>query len=260
MPKMGHIVMSAYREESASVSQLHAALCEASAEFLPVALDQTGTRNGKAYRVASLRSIRRATQPALTKHGLFLNHVYGSNDHGEFVVTILRHSTGEYVTSLRHIPFREDAEDQEAERTKACKSATKGLLAICTEEDEAVVASNVDPAIRAQWQSNLDLALKAVMSAKSESDVIRYATLAADRIAEGAMAPDAMVQINDACDTRRNFLKGATHADGAGIAGTQSKDASRSGGGASDRGERRATGTGRGDVQSSDKRAVSTAG
>lgn len=259
MPKIGNLVMSVYREESASLANYHKALCAASAEFLPVALDQTGYRGGKSYRYASLRSIRRATQPALTKHSLFLNHVYAHSDHGEFVVTILRHVSGEFVTSTLRISERSDPQEQKAERTLACRTATEGLLAICTEEDDDAACVVVDAAKQAQWQSNLDLALKAIASAKNESEVIRYATLAADRIAEGAMAPDAMVEINTRCDDRRNQLQGAKNADNARTAGTQGKDAARSGSGSPDREQGRSAGVGRGDVSSGDKRAVGVA-
>lgn len=260
MPKIGQFVMSVYREESATLLKYHEALCAASAEFLPVVLDLTGTRNGKSYRYASLRSIRRATQPALIKHGLFLNHVYAHTDQGEFVTTVLRHISGEFVTSTRFIAPRSDMQEQESERTLACKSSTKGLLAICTEEDDDATVRGVDAATLAQWQSNLDLALKAILSAKSEADVIRYASLAADRIKEGAMDPESMVEINTACDTRReSLMKGVKHADGSRVAGDQGKDAAGGGGGTPDRVEGSTAGVGRGDVRSRDKRAVGTA-
>lgn len=259
MPRIGSFVMSVYREESAAQGEITKALCAASLEFLPIALDLEGWRDGKPYRYASLSSIRRSTTAALSKHGLYLNHVYGSTDRGEHVTSVLRHTSGEYQSSTQLVRMSDDMQEQDGFKTMLIKSATKGLLSIITEEGAESAVSEVDAAKRAQWKSNLDLALKAIASAKNESEVIRYATLAADRIKEGAIAPDAMVEINTRCDERRNQLTGAKDADNARTAGTQGPDAARSGSGASDREQGRAAGTGRADVRSGDKRVAGTA-
>lgn len=259
MPKIGSYVMNVYREESHAQADITEALCAASLEFQPIALDLEGRRDGKPYRTASLSSIRRATAPALAKHGLFLNHVYGHTDVGEHVTSVLRHVSGQYQSSTQLVRFSADMQEQDAFKTMLIKSATKGLLSIITEEGGEPEPSAVDPAKQAQWKGNLDLALKAIASAKSESDLVRYATLAAGRIAEGAMSQDAMVQINTACDSRRENLKGVSRADSARVDGDQGKGAARSGGSASDRGDGGASGTGREDVLSGGKRPVGTA-
>ena len=259
MPKIGNYVMMVYREESASQAEITQALCAASLEFLPIVVDLEGWRDGKPYRYASLSSIRRSTTAAMAKHGLFLNHVYGSTDRGEHVTSVLRHTSGEYQSSTQVVRISGDMQEQDGFKTMLIKSATKGLLSIITEEVAESAVSEVDATKRAQWKSNLDLALKAIASAKSEADVIRYAALAADRITEGTMSPDAMVEINTGCDARRSELKGVKNADNARSAGTQGPDAPRGGSGAPVGEPRQAAGTGRADVRSGDRRPAGTA-
>lgn len=260
MPRIGSFVMNVYREESVAQAEITQALCDASLDFLPVALDLEGKRDGKPYRYASLSSIRRATGTALAKHGLFLNHVYGSTDRGEHVTSVLRHVSGQYQSSTQLVRFSDDMQEQDAFKTMLIKSATKGFLSIITDESSETLSSPVDTATQAMWKSNLDLALKAILSAKSEADVVRYASLAADRIKEGSMDPESMFTINTACDTRREaLLKGVKNADGSRVAGDQGKDAAGSGGGTPDRVEGSAAGVGRADVRPRDKRAVGSA-
>lgn len=259
MPQIGSLMVSVYREESKHTSDLIAAMCKAQPEFEPVVLDSTGYRNGQAYRYASIKSIRRATQTALAKHGLLCHHIYGQNDEGEYVVTVLRHVSGEYISSTLRIPRKDDVQESKAAKTLLCRTAIEGLLGIVTEDDDDGACVSVEPAKQAQWTRNLDLALKAIASAKTEADVVRYATLAADRIKEGTMAPEAMVQINNKCDERRAQMKGSKNADSARTVGTQGKDAARSRGGASDRDERQAAGTGRADVPTGDRSPVGAA-
>jgi hypothetical protein len=260
MPQIGNLMVSVYREESKHCSELIAAMCAAQPEFEPVVLDSTGYRNGQKYRYASIKSIRRATQVALAKHGLLCHHIYGHSDEGEYVVTVLRHVSGEYIASTLRIPSKDDVQESKAAKTLLCRTAIEGLLGIVTEDDDDGACVTVDPAKQSQWKSNLDLALKAIASARSEADVIRYATLAADRIKEGTMAQDAMVEINTKCDERRAQLQGGKNVDNARFAGTEGPDASRSRGGSPDREQGGAAATGRADVRSGDKRTVGTAG
>lgn len=259
MPQIGNLMVSVYREESKHTSELIAAMCNAQPEFEPVVLDSKGYRNGQTYRYASIKSIRRATQQALAKHGLLCHHIYGHSDEGEYVVTVLRHVSGEYIASTLRVPAKDDVQESKAAKTLLCRTAIEGLLGIVTEDDDDGACVSVDPVKQKQWQANLDLALKAIASAKSEADVIRYAALAADRIEAGTMGPEAMVEINTKCDERRAQLQGGKNVDNARSVGTQGTDAPRSGGGTSDRDQGRAAATGRADVRSGDKRPVGTA-
>lgn len=265
MPRLGNLVASVYREESATTGTLVDALCAASAEFLPIALDQEGYRDGRPYRYASVRSIRRSTQAALAKHGLWLNHVYGHTDQGTFCVTVLRHREGEYITSTLQVPQRADMQEQKSVMTLLCRTAIEGLLAICTEEDDdgACAATPSNEAQQAQWKANLALARKAIAEAASESDVARYVSLAEQRVKDGLMAPDAMQALATVRDERMKFLttkKEKNSADSTGNAGDQGADAARSRGRASDRGVGAAAPTGRGDVRASDAGVVGAAG
>lgn len=260
MPKIGSFVMSVYREESPTLGQYQQALCAASAEFLPVVLDQEGFRGGRKYRYASIKSIRRATQPALAKHGLWLNHVYGNNDKGNFVVTILRHISGEFVTSLLPIPHREDMQEQKSVMTLLCRTAIEGLLAICTEEDDdGACLADADAEKRAQWEGNLTMALKAIREAKTEMDLERYAAMVAQRIKDGLMSPDAAPVVTAKCQERGIEIaneKEKSRANGARTAGDQGPNAAGGGSGPANRGVGKAAGTGRADVRAGEQRTA----
>lgn len=260
MPQIGNLSVSVYREESKTTGELTDAVCKASPEFAPVALDSTGYRGGRSYRYASIKAIRRATQPSLSKYGLWLHHIYGNNNEGTYVVTVLRHRSGEYMTSTLLVPPRQDIQEQKAAMTMLCRIATEGLLAICTEEDDdaacLVVSDTSTAAQREQWDANLLLALKAISEAKSEADVSRFFGVAKTRVTEGVMAPDALTKIQAACDVRRDQLQEKSNADSAGAAGDQGTDAARVGSSTPNRPSRgSASGTGRGDVPVGDKRA-----
>lgn len=262
MPKFGSFVMNVYREESQSQRNLTQALCEASLEFLPIALDMEGVRDGKPYRYASLSSIRRSTSAAMAKHGLWLNHVYGQTDRGEHLVSVLRHVSGEYQSSTQLVPLRENMQDQEGVKTSLIKTATKGLLSIIIEEEsQSQSSSDSGNANRAQWDSNLKMALKAIADAKSESELQRYADTVAQRVKEGLLSPDAIgVATAKVLERSMELKKEKTSANSAGTAGDQGPNAARSGGGASDRGVGKPAGTGRADVRAGEQRAAVTAG
>lgn len=253
--------VSIYREESQYTGELTADLCKASLEFLPIVLDKTGFRNGYEYRYASLQSIRRSTQAPLARHGLWLNHCYGHNDEGAYVITLLRHKSDQFMSSTLRIPQLPDMQEYKAWSTFLCGIAAGGLLSICTEEDsdgEGLVDTSVEPVSlpTSQQAANLEIALTKIKSAASVADLTRYQEIAQQRIEQGAFHPSAERAVNDAIAQRSAVIqqdKEQTNADGSGVDGVEGADASGSGSSTANRGgRRRAADAGRGDVVTRD--------
>ena len=248
MPRIGNIAVSVLREESSTTGALVEALCSAHPEFPPVPLDSEGSRDGHSYRYASISAIRRAVMPALAKHGIWMNHLYGENEGGDYVVTMLRHKTGEYITSTLRIPHLADVQERKAAMTLLCRTAIEGLLSISTEEDTDAQSvaehSGVDEATQKKWKTNMEIAEAAVALATDDSTLARYVNVAKQRVQSGAMPPDAVERIESLCQKRSTHLKEKTNAGNEGTAGDQGPDAAGGGGGVEDRKRRRAVGTG----------------
>ena len=238
------------------------AMCKASPQFLPIVLDKTGYRAGKEYRYASIHSIRRATQTALSANGLRLSHIYGHSDEGTHVTTVLRHISGEFESSTLRVPPRSDLQELKATKTMLCRIATEGLLAICCEDDDdaqCLVQVDADAAnvLFAQAHS-LEMAGRAIAAAESAKALDGYLTLAAQRIAEGVLAADALTEINQRVAMRRAQLGGGDDRDNATV-GAKGKDDDGSVSSGNSGRPGRAAHAGRGDVPAGVKRAEATA-
>ena len=165
--------LSAYREESSTTSEITKALCSASLGFLPIHLDAEGNRDGVVYRYATIGSIRRSVCPSLNANGIFVNHIYSDKEDGaEYLTTVLRHTSGEEITSTSPIPYYPDAQEHKARKTMTCKTHLEGLLSITVEEDtdggnlsaqDAVAQALIDPSV----VKTLSNARMAVETAKS---------------------------------------------------------------------------------------------
>lgn len=239
MPRIGSFVQGIYRDESATTSALTKALCSAVLEYLPVELDEEGFKHGRKYRYASIHSIRRSILAANSKHGLFINSVYGDSDKGEFVTTVLRHVSGEYMASTSPVRHVEDFQDHKAGKTTLCRTHVEHLLGIATERDDdgaSVVASSAADAEQAKrWEGTLALALDSIAKAKDSAEIVKFTSIARNRVETGMLAPNAMQAINEACKVRMSQLKEAEGAGHERVAGDQGADAVGSGGGASNR-------------------------
>jgi hypothetical protein len=244
MPQIGSFVQGIYRDESRYTAELVAALCQAALEYLPVELDEEGYRNGRSYKYASIHSIRRATLSANSKHGLLLNHVYGENDKGEYVTSVLRHTSGEYMASTSPLPRREDVQDAKAAKTLLCRTHIEGLLGIVTERDtDGAVEDTVSDEQRGLWATTWMAARAAIRTAHSLEAVDKYEATAMKRVSEGGLAPDITPEIERLCNERRDFLKEAIANDER--AGTVSSEEPNAAGGGDSQSNRR---TGRGAV------------
>lgn len=236
MPRIGSFVQGIYRDESRTIGEIVAAVCAAQDEFAPVILDETGYRGGQAYKYASIHAIRRATGKALSKHRLLLNHVYGRNDEGECVTTVLRHVSGEYMASTSLVPDRDDVQDSKAVKTLLCRTHIEGLLGIVTEQDDdgQSQSSEKDQKRDAEWANAFSLAKTAILSARDLATVDRHLATVQSRIHEGRMAPGALQEIEELCAQRKKELspkKETASVKPARPVGDEGTDASGSGSG-----------------------------
>ena len=236
MPQIGNLMVSVYREESKHLGDLIAAMCAAQTEFLPVTLDCDGYRDGQVYKYASIKSIRRSTQAALAKHGLLIHHVYGHSDEGDYVVTVLRHASDQYICSTLRIPPRDDVQERKAAMTLLCRTAIEGLLGIVTEDDDdgQSVGMEVDQAKSAEWEESLRMCKASIERAATNNKVEHYRELAKQRIAEGRMDPSSEALIAQWCADRLVAIaKEDTNARAEGDGRVESTNASGSGSGSS---------------------------
>lgn len=199
MPQIGTITVSAYREESREVDKLVPALCKAIGGFLPIALDGQGSRDGIAYRYATIGSIRRSITPALIENNLILNHVYGYSDTQEYVVTVLRHSSGQFVSSTSPVPYYPDAQDHKARKTMTCRTHIEGLLGISTEEDgDGPIATD---AVNPAWAENLRNARQKLAAASSAEEAASLMERVRSFIESGKLPPDCEEELQAVADS-----------------------------------------------------------
>ena len=173
--------LSAYREESVTTSEITAALCSAATGFLPIHMDAEGTRDGIVYRYATIGSIRRSVCPALYANGIYVHHLYSDGEAGsEYLTTVLRHTSGEEITSTSPIPYYPDAQEHKARKTMTCKTHLEGLLSITVEEDtdggnllsqNQLTQQMVDPAV-VKTLSNARMAVEAAKTVEAADEKI----------------------------------------------------------------------------------------
>lgn len=264
MPRIGNLVVSVYREESATTGSLTEALCAASLEFLPIELDSEGVRDdGTPYRYASVRAIRAATQAALSRHKVWINHVYGEDERGRYMTTVMRNNTNEWIASTMRVRAFAEVKDESAYQGLLIRKSLEGILAVVTEQDdngagcasEGEEQTNETP----QQASNFALAAKKVRSATSSEELDKYLALAKTRVEEGAFHKSALLRLAALADLRRMTFEEMSSADNTGTTGDQGADAA--GGGSSGTPDgRRASGTRRGDARVGESRAPVAAG
>lgn len=127
---------------SASLNELFAALAKAQAEMETAELDSTNPYFKSKY--ADLRSVVRATRPALTKHGLsVIQQVMHTDDGQNMLITILGHTSGQFIESrMRILPAKPDVQSLASYMTYIRRYAYSALIGCVTgaEDDDAEVA------------------------------------------------------------------------------------------------------------------------
>lgn len=123
--------------QSESIAELAKALAAAQAEFRPI----PKTADNPFYRskYADLASIVEATAPILSKHGLAVAQFpsYATVTGTEELVTILMHSSGEFVCSAMLLRMKDLTAQGQGSAISYCRRyAYSAAVGIVTEEDD----------------------------------------------------------------------------------------------------------------------------
>lgn len=120
---------------SEQINDLAAALAKAQAEIQNAVLNKTNPHFKSRY--ADLAAVREAVTPALTKHGLSVVQMTGTDDSRMVVYTRLLHSSGQWVQSA--YPIISDTSKPQAMGSALTYARRYSLAAMCgiaSEEDD----------------------------------------------------------------------------------------------------------------------------
>src|SRR5688572_24509530 len=109
-------------EHSQDLGELTKALVAAQAEF--PAIPQTSENPFFKSKYADLADIKAITVPITTKHGLAVTQHPSHNDRGDTLVTMLLHSSGQFIKSEMELhPVKNDPQGQGSALTYARRYA-----------------------------------------------------------------------------------------------------------------------------------------
>ncbi len=127
---------------SYDLAELFTALAKAQAEMQSAELDSENPYFKSKY--ADLKSIVKATRPALTKHGLsVVQQVIHNEDGANILITILGHTSGQWIESrMRILPAKPDVQSLASYMTYIRRYAYSALICCVTgsEDDDAEIA------------------------------------------------------------------------------------------------------------------------
>lgn len=126
--------------KSESITRLAGALLKAKQEFQPVIKSNTNPFFHSKY--ADLQTCIEATEPALAKNDLTISQFPVSDERGVGVLTLLIHSSGEYIGESYCLPVeKQDAQKGVAAITYARRAARLGILDLAAEDDDGNTAA-----------------------------------------------------------------------------------------------------------------------
>jgi len=119
---------------SEQINELVTALAKAQAEMQNAPYNQTNPAFKSKY--ADLASIRDATIPSLTKHGLSLFQMTKLNGEGMSLVTRLAHSSGQWIESTYPLPIADRPHVMGSAITYARRYSWAAICGIAAEADD----------------------------------------------------------------------------------------------------------------------------
>lgn len=199
--------MNAQSDNTAKISD---ALAKSRAAFKAIRRDKevsVRTKTGGTYKFAyaPLEVVIDAVTAALSEHGLSIQQTEGIGDEAGFMVTILRHSSGEWIKSYARIIFHNgNAQEYGSAVTYARRYGLQAMLGITADDDDdsnlacgnniQVTANKSAPKIEPKMVERLQSLI-----AESGSDVRKVCThfkvpSLADMTAPQAQAATAMLK------------------------------------------------------------------
>ena len=157
--------------QSESIDKLIPALVKAQGE-----LDHVGKGSDNPYfnsKYADLAAILDVAKPILKDNGLAINHRREvDNQLNEFLVTILWHTSGQYISSRTFLnPSKKDPQGYGSAMTYARRYDLSALLGIASHDDDGNAASKKDPETAASKKKRFGKIKKAIEDAESISDL-----------------------------------------------------------------------------------------
>lgn len=143
-----------------SLGKLSTALAKAQGEMKNAATNQTNPHYKNKY--ADLAAIRDATIPALSKHGLSIDHRFDYRYDTFCVIGELRHESGEMIESLFPLPANATPQVIGSAITYGKRYTWAGLCGVAAEADDDAEAAQANVATRGNSPS---VARKAVAAA-----------------------------------------------------------------------------------------------
>lgn len=125
--------------QSDNIGELAAALAKAQAEMGAVHKDQDNPYFRSKF--AGLSTVWETVKPALTKNGLSIVQMPGSDERGYFVQTQLMHSSGQWVRSCTYMkPAKEDPQGIGSLISYARRYALMAMVMACPDDDDGEAA------------------------------------------------------------------------------------------------------------------------
>lgn len=180
-------------EQSAEIGELAAALSVAQGEITGALKDSANPFFKSKY--ADLASVWDACRASLSKNGLAVIQVAGTDDKGAAVITTtLAHKSGQWIRgSIALMPVKSDPQGMGSALTYARRYALAAMVGVAQVDDDANAASGkvshtkADPLGRDQLNVNAEHATyaSAIGSALAADDIEKVKTIASDLQEEG---------------------------------------------------------------------------
>lgn len=125
--------------QSDNIAELAAALAKAQADIGSVHKDAANPYFKSSY--ATLAAVWEAVRPTLSKNGLSVVQMPGSDERGYYVQTQLMHSSGQWVRSTTYMkPAKEDPQGIGSLISYARRYALQAMVMACPDDDDGEAA------------------------------------------------------------------------------------------------------------------------
>jgi hypothetical protein len=126
-------------QQSETINELASALAKAQSEIGSVKKDAANPYFRSVY--STLANVWETVKPALTKQGLSVVQMPGSDERGYFVQTQLMHSSGQWIRSTTYMkPAKEDPQGIGSLISYARRYALQAMVMACPDDDDGEAA------------------------------------------------------------------------------------------------------------------------
>lgn len=120
---------------SQDIAKLAEALAKARVEFRTISKNQTVETNAYTFKYADLAEVQAAVMPALSKNGLSILQPILTCEGKRCLVTILSHSSGQWIKGCMEMPNSAKMQDIGKDITYLMRYALCSMLCVASEDD-----------------------------------------------------------------------------------------------------------------------------